>query len=176
MNNKVISILKKEIPLRKTEFKGKVVISSIILIIALILNSIIILVIGILFFSYFYFVYNSGSVFATYKVISKNFYLHQQKFGLNNKETIKEVIAFRSSSIINKSNSSLYHNTLEFLEKYIKADFFNYNSEILIIYTAAAGIWIQENPLPKDEYSVQFELESFFDNQIMDLKEMENII
>jgi len=176
LNQNIKSILKKEIPLRKVEFKGKVVISSIILIIAFILGSIILTVIGILFFGYFYFVYTNGSIYSTYKAISATFYLHKEKFGLNNKETIEQVIEIRNSSFINKSDSSFLYNSLEFLQKYISAGFFNYDSEILIIYTAAAGIWIQENPIPEDEYSVQAALERFFDDQIMDLMNMDGII
>jgi|TARA_Y100000294_G_scaffold142634_1_gene136873 hypothetical protein len=171
MDKKVLLILKRDIPLRIREFKGKVIISAIILIIALISSSSVLAVVGLLFFGYFYFIYTSGSIYSTYKVLYKVYYKMKRQFNEDNRETIRAVISERAHLLPKKSDPYYFEKSLELLEEYIVSGYFNYNSEILVIYAAAAGTWSQENNL--DNYSsLRGEVKGFFDSQIRELKDL----
>ena len=149
------TILKREIPQRKSESKGKVVISAIIIIIAIAFSSVILGIIGLLFFAYFYFVYNSGSLYSSYKVISKFYYAQKSISELSNEEVIISVVRNRNSHVINNSNQDYMYNSLKYLQKYINLGYFNYESEILVIYATAAGVWVEENRLPEHEIFIK---------------------
>jgi hypothetical protein len=170
MDKKVLLILKRDIPLRTREFKGKVFISAIILIIALIFSSSVLAVVGLLFFGYFYFVYTSGSIYSTYKVINQVYYRMKQQFGEDNRKTIQAVVNERTHLPPKISDPYYFQKSLELLEEYIDNGYFNYSSEILVIYTTAAGIWMQENSL--NDYSYVDMVKGFFDRQINELRDL----
>jgi len=167
MDQKSKTIYKKEIPLRKTEFKGKVIISAIFLLIAFIFKSKVFGVIGILFFLFFYWVYKDGSIYSTFKVMRNTYYGIKRRYDGNNKDTIRDTIIFRTKSSLKMSSPQLYVSSAMFLiEEMINEGYFSYADEEFLIYVASVGVWMSDNNLHNDPLVRKFLL-----SQVKQLRE-----